>query len=162
MSFITSRQSTEIFPEQKLQASVNQNMLRKNSMALQRQRSSNLGLKIKYVVRQRDESPFNPNRSIKSGSNEDKKSDDLDVVIEKGDQIIETGEKKSRESSMSRLTRKLTIMRRSCDRFRSNSLQSESVESENNFNESQDKGRSNSPIRKQSTIKLLNQARLQK
>ena len=107
-------------------------------------------------MRQRDESPFNPNRSIKSGSNEDKKSDDLDVVIEKGDQIIETGEKKSRESSMSRLTRKLTIMRRSCDKFRSNSRLSESVESENNFNESQDKGRSNSPIRKQSTIKLLN------
>ena len=74
MSFMTRGLSSA---QQKLQDSADQKRQSNNSSALQRRRDL-LNLKINFVVRDREEdSPFNPNRSIRSReSNEKDKSGD--------------------------------------------------------------------------------------
>ena len=153
MSFLTRLSSAQ----RKRQASADHERQSNHSSALQRRGRDLLNLQISLVVRDREEAaPFNPNRSRDSSGNE--KSSDY-VAIDGGKR-----EKQSRESSMQRLNKKLTNMRRTCEKFRDGSrlsqqIDNESIENESHLNDSLAKSRSSkSPSRSPSCerLKLLN------
>ena len=76
MSFMTRGPLSSA--QQKLQDSADQMRQSNNSSALQRRRDL-LNLKINFVRRDREEdSPFNPNRSIRSSKSNEKKDKSVD------------------------------------------------------------------------------------